>query len=325
MSGPVYRLVGLITFIALTGPSQVIGQLPSDVNRVLRDMKLDSVKSGRVVTYFEMPDSARAADLHSIATTFIAFLGDYAGTQPFMRVAVLGPENWAKLSGVRYGFPMHIGPPSNLLLLTSRPPTPTGKDTIIRGRTRDLLVIGHEGAHLLIYSLMPVGLRDSTSIPDRFLSPELRRRFARLDENPVWLAEFAASYFATAFIKTKYPENAHAWRLYFEALAAQPGQRFVHLDDWFEVMKRDASGTSYFDSEAGRKNFGWYQGVVGLIAHHVVDSERPERAVDQLRRVWAEESAWPVKTRDLVAELEQMFPGLTAMLRRLGASYERKD
>jgi hypothetical protein len=88
-------------------------------------------------------------------------------------------------------------------------------------------------------------------------------------------------------------------------------------------MKRDGQGKSYFDSEAGKTNFGWYQGVVGLIAHHVADSERPERVVAVLRHIYGDEGNWPVKTPALVAELEEMFPGLTALLRRSGTPYER--
>lgn len=322
MSVSIQRWVWILCFTGLTCPCEVAAQHPVDVSRVLGAMNLDSVKSGSIVTYFHQVDSVRAAELHAMMMKFVAFIRDHAAAEVPVRVAVLGPAEWPKLSGSPYGYPFHIGPPSNLLLMASAPPSPVGLDILLRGRTRDLLSMAHEAAHLLGYSFLPPGMRDSTSMPDRFLSPELVRRFVRLDENPVWTSEFAATYFATVFIRANYPEDASAWRAFYEALAAQPGQRFVHLDDWLEVMKRDAQGKSYFDSDEGKKNFGWYQGVAGLIAHHVADSERPERVVAVLRRINQDEAHWPVKTPALVAELEQMFPGLTALLRRIGAPYE---
>lgn len=323
MSVSVQRWFCILCFAGLTSPRSTACQHPADVSRVLGLMSLDSVKSGSIVTYFHRADSVRAAGLHTLMRRFVAFMRDHAATEVPVRIAVLGPAQWSQLSGMPYGYPFHIGPPSNLLLMASAPAPPAGLDTLLRGRTRDLLSMAHEGAHLLGYSFLPAGMRDSTSMPNRFLSPELVRRFVRLDENPAWSAEFAATYFATIFIKASYPEDASAWRSFYEALAAQPGQRFVHLDDWFEVMKRDQQGKSYFDSKEGKQNFGWYQGVAGLIAHHVAYSERPERVVAVLRRINADEAHWPVKTPALVAELESLFPGLTALLRRIGAPYER--
>jgi hypothetical protein len=70
-------------------------------------------------------------------------------------------------------------------------------------------------------------------------------------------------------------------------------------------------------------HFGWYQGVVGMIANHVYDS-RKLQYLDQLRTLTSGDVGWT--TIDLVEDIEAGSPGLVEKLDRLGVLWrERPD
>jgi len=84
-----------------------------------------------------------------------------------MRVAVLSPQDWTRLTRIPSGLPNNSGPGTgNLLLAAASPPERIGAHEMPSGRTGDLLVIGHEGGHLMIWELMPVQLKEGLTSPD---------------------------------------------------------------------------------------------------------------------------------------------------------------
>lgn len=254
---------------------------------------------------------------------YLAFWRPRLEVDTRMRVAVLTSDDWGRVTELPYAFANNFGPPANLMLAPAAPPAPSGLDTVLvsdRGDRRDWLLIGHEGGHLLTWALLPPAMRDGLTLPPERTSADLRERYERIESIPQWYWEFAATCFATAFLEGARPAEAADWTRYQRALAAVPTPRFTHLDDWFgELMRaKAADGTPYFLSGDGGANFGWYQGVVGLLGAHVLGRAEKD-FVAHLRRMVSGEAA--PTTAEILAELESMAPGALALLDGLDAGY----
>ncbi|HSJ62568.1 MAG TPA: alpha/beta fold hydrolase [Gemmatimonadaceae bacterium] len=288
----------------------------------IRAMGLDSV-SGIATVYFRPTDRERALALQAMLDEYLRFWHAPLGVETRMRIAALRPEDWQRLTRLPYAFPHNVGPPVNLIAAPATPPPPDGHDTILVGagrNTRDWLTIGHEGGHLLTWSLMPLAMRDSIGIPPGRMSAGMREQFDRLSAIPQWFWEYAATYFMTAFVSTSRPIESESWRRYLRALTDVSAPRYTHLDAWWgEFMRARASdGTPLFLSPESGGNFGWYQGVVGLLAEHV-HARVGTGAAAHIRQVVS--GGTSPTSRELVDQLEALAPGVRTLLDSLGAGY----
>jgi hypothetical protein len=295
----------------------------------LRAMKLDS-SDGVATVYFRPDDRARALELQAMMQEFLGFWNPRLGVDLHVRLAVLRPDDWSKLTPLPYGFPNNFGPPANLIVAPATPEPASGLETILveSGRDgRDWLLVGHEGGHLLSLALLPPAMRESVLVPKELQSKDVRERFARLGSVPMWYWEYAANLLATRFLEATRPAEAGAWMKYLRAWTATPSPRFAHLDDWSALMSvlmrtKTPDGEPAFTSSDAGSNFGWYQGVVGQLAAHV-QSRKEADAISHIRRLTSGEVS--PTTPEIVEALEAMAPGARALLDGLGAGYRGRD
>jgi hypothetical protein len=293
----------------------------------LRVMRLDSV-AGVATAYFRPADRERALELRSMLEEYLEFWQPLLGVETRMRIAVLQPDDWKKLTPMPYAFATYLSAPANLIPAPAVPPPAAGLDTLLvqGGRNdRDWLLVGHEGGHLLTWGLMPVPMQDSLMFSAEQISTALRQRYERIQSVPGWYWEFVANHLTTAFLDATRPAGAASWKAYLRATTAVPTPRYTHLDDWFgEFMRaRAPDGTPLFLTPEASGNFGWYQGVTGLLAAHVSEDGRPA-LIAQTRRLVSGDTV--LTTAALVDAIEAIAPGARALLDSLGAGYrERPD
>jgi hypothetical protein len=295
----------------------------------LRAMGLDSA-DGTAAVYFRPADRKRALELQSMMQEFLGFWNPRLNVDLQVRVAVLRPDEWSKLTPLPYGFPNNFGPPANLILAPATPEPPSGLETLLveDGRDgRDWLLVGHEGGHLLTLALLPPAMRENVLVPNELQMKDVRERFARLGSVPIWYWEYVANLFATGFFEAARAAEAGAWMKYLRAWTATRSPQFTHLDDWSALMSvlmrtKTPDGEPAFTSSDAGSNFGWYQGVVGQLAAHV-QSRKEADAISHIRRL----TSGPVSptTPEIVEELETMAPGARALLDGLGAGYRGRD
>ncbi|HEX6307490.1 MAG TPA: alpha/beta hydrolase [Longimicrobiales bacterium] len=290
----------------------------------LNEMTLDSIVASSTV-YFRSADRERARALHSMLDEFVDFWNPRLGRNAHLRLAVLAPDDWSKLTQLPYGFPNSIPPPADLILGAAAPQPATGLDTLLIDGARDgrdWLLIGHEGGHLLNWALLPASVlafaNDRTQ-----MDTTAQRLLRRVDRIPKWFWEYAANYFLTAFLEARHPASAATWKRYLEALSRPPAPRYSHLDDWFgEFMQaRAADGSPYFLSTEGSGNFAWYQGVAGALGAHVL--ARGGDGIAHIRRIMTGDDV--PTTASLLEDLESIAPGTLALADRLGAGYRERD
>lgn len=322
-----------LSFVAfssvLAPPAALHAQDPRVVAlETLRAMGLDSV-DGAATVHFRAEDRVRALELQSMMQEFLGFWNPRLNVELHVRVAVLRPDDWSKVTPLPYGFPNNFGPPANLILAPATPEPPSGLDTILveSGRDgRDWLLVAHEGGHLLTLALLPPAMRESALVPKARQSKDVRERFERLGSVPMWYWEYVANLFATGFLEAARPPEAGSLMKYLRAWTATPSPQFTHLDDWSALMSalmraRTPDGKPAFTSSDAGANFGWYQGVVGQLAAHV-QSRREVDALSHIRRVTSGDVSRT--TAEIVGELEAMAPGARALLDRLGAGYRSR-
>jgi hypothetical protein len=281
---------------------------------------LDSI-SGAATSYFRPAHRARASELQVLLADFLRFAHDSVGVDVAMGVAVLDSSDWARVTTVPYGLPTNSGlGTGNLLLAASTPPERVGARVMPSGRAMDFLTIGHEGGHLLTWELLPPPMRAAVASRDS-LPPEIMARFRKLRQIPAWYWEMVSNYFATAFLAAVHPEGAAAWYAHLQEVTAIPRPRFTHLDDWFgRVMTAVTSDSArYVFTAEGGLNQGWYQGVTGQVAVHLYE-KAGTAFLNHIRAIF-EVSAAPT-TAELVVQLDALAPGVTDLLRRLGAGSE---
>lgn len=295
-------------------------QDPATALAVLHGLGLDSIQFGRSGTYFRAVHADRAREAHGYHIALSAFARDSLALSTPIKLAVLGQEDWAKLTSLPYGLPNNFGPPANIVLMPAVRLPATGVDTLLTGNARDLALMAHEGGHILTWSLMPVAMMDSLRIGDDRISPELKARFARFDAIPGWYWEFAATYLGIAYLRSRYPESAVVFAAYLDGLTAVGIPRYRALDAWFATMmtSRTDTGVPFVATSAGNLNFAWYQGVVGIIADHVY-SARQLGYLNQLRSLTAGDAVRT--TIELIEDIEGQSPGLVAKLDRLGVRW----
>jgi hypothetical protein len=270
------------------------------------------------VAYFRPTDRERALALHRLLEEFLALYRERAGVAPTLRMAVLQPDDWARVTSLPYGLPNNSGDADDLLLAATTPPGSIGLRKLPAGRLMDHLVVGHEGGHLLTWAVMPDALKSPA--PEGGHPSDVAQRIANLQRIPGWYWEFAANYFATAFLESRHPADAVAWRAFFAEGTSGAPPRFTNLADWYGAAMRAMvnDSTPYVLTREGGANQSWYQGVTTLAAAHVYDRAGFE-LVDHVRRTMRGD-ATPATAR-IVEEIEAMAPGFKALLDRLGASY----
>ena len=340
------HLATVLTLAALVSPlAPLNAQAPRlTVMDSIRAMRLDSM-GDTIAVYFRPLDRQRASALKAMLKEFSEFWSDRYGIGSAIRVAVLRPEDWQRITPFPYGFPHYFVLPANLLPAAAAPSRAGGPDSLLArdGRdVRDWLLIGHEGGHLLTWSMLPGVLKDSAAghlawltVPVAMrgesanlavgLSPVVRSRFERLAALPQWYWEYAATLFMMRFLTERHPEIAAAYNAYFQGLTPVAPPRFSDLDDWFdELMRaRTPEETPYFLTQSGGENFAWYQGVTGQLVAHVLRSGRGDAALSHVRRMVSDKAA-PVSSSAIISELEEIAPGARALLKHLGASYGRQ-
>jgi hypothetical protein len=306
----------------------------------VRAMQLDSMEDMNTV-YFRAPDRERASALRSMLHEFTDFWSSQYGVTSSIRLAVLRPDDWERITTFPYGFPHYFALPANLMPAAALPPRAVGLDTLlVKGSDdlRDWLLIGHEGGHLLTWSMLPAVIKDSASgnlawltVPvakrgdltsvSAGLSPAVRPQFERIAAVPQWYWEYAATLFMLHFLSESHPTAAAAYRAYFDAPVTAGSPRFTHLDDWFgELMRaRMDDGAPYFLTQSGGANFVWYHGAVARLVSHVLRSASGTVALSHIRRMVSDEAA-PVTSSAIISELEKIAPGARALLEHVGAS-----
>ncbi|MGH7566261.1 MAG: hypothetical protein ACREK2_05475 [Gemmatimonadota bacterium] len=284
----------------------------------LSALGLDSV--GQIATaYFRSDDRARALQLQSLLDEYLTFYRERMDIESRMRIAVLDPPDWEQLTNVPYGLPNNSGPPYNILLGATVPPARVGARALPAGRLGDLLTVGHEGGHLLMWELLPpdlgAAMSDSGPVP-----PDAMERFARIGQVPVWYWEMTANYFTTAFLEATHPDDARAWEDHLREISSIERPRFTHLGDWFGAVLLAVApdSTPYVFSTEGGLNQGWYQGVVGLVAVHIHE-QAGFQFLDHLREILTGTVA--PSTQELVERLDSIAPGTIELLEELGAGY----
>ena len=291
-----------VLLAAAGAPSATAQGAPLAALDSLRALGLDSIP-GAATVFFRPSERDRAAQLRLELEGGLSYFRRTLGLARPLRLAVLQPGDWSRLSPLPYGFPNNIGPPANLILAPARRPHP---DPGLEDAQSDLLLLFHEGGHLLTFELV---------------GPETDSAYhARLDSIPEWYWEFAASAFLTSYLRAQRPADATALVRYFQRLASGPAPQFVHLDAWFQAMMghSTADGTPYLRTAEGRRNFGWYQGVVGLLGTYVPASREPA-LFRQIRLVG--HGAHTPTTRELVEQLDTLAPGLIRRLEGAGAGW----
>jgi hypothetical protein len=318
------HVCGVLIFVTLCVAQQ--GRAVAQVTPVsldsVRALALDSIP-GAAVAYFRPADRARAAELQSLLAEYLEFYREHIGIDVRMRVAVLSSQDWARLTMIPYGLPNNSGPGTgNLLLAATSPPERIGSREMPGGRTGDLLLIGHEGGHLLIWELMPVQLKEGLTSPDT-PQPEVMQRLQNVGSIPLWYMEMAANYLTTAFVKARSLDDADAWHAHLQAITEIAAPRYTHLGDWMSLLQAVApDSTPYVFSVEGGLNQGWYQGVVGLAAAHIYE-HAGLTFVEHIRSVVSGNAA--PSTDELAQQLESIAPGITDLLASLGAKWSKPD
>ena len=318
---PALLVIGLGA--AIPGPVGAQAIVPPSLDSVAA-LRLDSIVGAAATAYFRPADRARALQVHGLLEDFLGYHRTEAAIDTRLRVAVVGPEDWERITRLPFGLPTNSGLLGNLLLAATVPPERVGARSLPGGAITDLLVVGHEGGHLLTYALMPDALKANLTIRPDSWPPDVARRFARIQRVKPWYWELAANWFAEAFIAAKRPAAATGWRDYLEANAAIPPPRFTHLDDWLSFAANQpvaADSTPWVLTEEGGLNQSWYQGAVGLAAAHLYEHAGFGMLAHVRRMIGGE---GPTTTPGIVAELEALAPGFSALLDRLGVDWRAR-
>jgi len=302
MRAPKSLWFATLLFCSATTTLAAAQRVPLAALDSLRALGLDSVP-GVATVFFRPADRARAIRLQQELERGLAFFRQTLSLQSRLRLAVLQPTDWARMTALPYGFPNNIGPPANLILA---PVSRTCPERCLDESRADLLLLFHEGGHLLTFELV---------------GPETDPAYhARLDSIPEWYWEFAATAFLTSYLRAERPTDAAVIERYFQILTSVARPRFVHLDAWFQTMMSHttADGQPYLRSEPGRQNFGWYQGVVGLLGMHVPAAAEP--ALFRHIRLVGRRSHTPT-TREIVQELDAVASGFIVRADSLGVAW----
>ena len=219
-----------------------VGQLePVAALDSLRALRLDSVP-GLATVFFRPSDRDRAVRLQQELESGLVFFRRRLSLETRLRLAVLQPADWVRMTSLPYAFPNNVGPPANLIL------APASRTRVARDLDEsraDLLLLFHEGGHLLTFALV---------------GPETEPTYhARLDSIPEWYWEFAASAFLMSYLRAERPSDGVAMESYFQTLSSVARPQFVHLDAWFQTMMGHATADGNHTSvrtPAGRISAG---------------------------------------------------------------------
>lgn len=310
----------LIVMSSAWGVPAVAQITPASLDSV-RMLGLDSI-SGAATAYFRAADRARGEELHALLAKFLEFYSEEVGTDAQLRVAVLDTADWRRVTRAPYGQPINSGPGSeNLLLAATSPPVRIGARPMPGGRNSDLLVIGHEGGHLLVWELMPDELKLALRAAEDPASDVLRR-LQNVGAVPGWYWEMAANYLTTTFLEATDTADAHAWHEHLRENTKLSNPRFTHLTDWYGnlLQATTSDATPFVFSPEGGQNQGWFQGVVGLMAQHL-HSHLGASYIDRIRNVVSGQRRWD--TGELVQEAESLAPGIKHLLSTLHAQWKQ--
>ena len=316
-----YVCAMLLVVTSCTGGMPAVAQITPVSLDSVHALGLDSI-TGAATAYFRTADQARGAALHTLLAAFLEFYGKEVGTDSRLRVAVLDSVDWGRVTRVPYGQPINSGPGSdNLLLAATSPPERIGTRAMPRGRNSDLLVIGHEGGHLLIWELMPDVLKQALRSSDD-PAPDVLKRLQNVGAVPGWYWEMAANYLTTTFLEATDSEDARAWHDHLQENTEIPNPRFTHLTDWYASLLQatTSDGTPFVFTPDGGQNQGWFQGVVGLMAQHL-HTHMGSSYVDYIRNVVSGGRVW--STEELVQQAELLAPGITTLLSTLNAQWKQ--
>lgn len=287
----------------------------------MRSLGLDSI-AGAATAYFRASDRARGEELHTLLATFLEFYSEQVGADARLRVAVLDSADWRRMTKAPYGQPINSGPGGdNLLLAATSPPERIGARAMPGGRNSDLLVIGHEGGHLLVWELMPDELKQALRGPED-PAPDVLKKLQNVGAVPGWYWELAANYLTTTFLEATDSVDARDWHEHLQDNTRISNPRFTHLTDWYGnlLQATSADSTPFVFTPEGGQNQGWFQGVVGLMALHL-HTHRGSSYIDQIRNVVAGQRRWT--TEELVQEAESLAPGITNLLSTLHAQWRQ--
>jgi hypothetical protein len=266
----------------------------------LRALDIQKRTVGGIEVFFTPGYEDRAVRLAEYVSEATAFFAESLRVKVEFHLAVLADTHWSKVRRLPYGDPGLQGPPWVIVVpaTTDRGAIAEALGRFLDATTTTIVIddvtiheLGHVYASDYVY---PPRVRDD--------GPPLR-----------WLDELLATYFATVFIRVKYPERAAVAEKVRDQVLAGPVPRYTSLEDF-----EDQYFTGLVDGPQAGPNYGWYQMQFAALAVHI-QAEHGVAFLEQVKKTlpWSEARPW--KTEMVVRRLEQISPGVEAWAESLRA------
>lgn len=298
--------------LRLVGASIAVGLVLAGCRDSGRSKSLETVTelglpklTNRVITYHSVGGKARAEKLEADIADMAAFYRERLGTQVDVTVAVLNPQDWARVNPGPYGLPGVYGDPPLIFM----PAAPGGMASQFMQARKDAIppeiLKAYLQANNTSFEVVAEDFVDLIGFHE--LGHALCERYG-INRQCKWLDEFVASYFAYAFISEQRPELKRVFDLLGRPSYRRPNT--TSLADFEQLYD-------------GVDDFGWYH---GMFEAHIRDLY-PRMGIgflEQLKASFPSQShpvgqAAPALSSDTVLDkLEAFAPGFKAWAEGFG-------
>jgi hypothetical protein len=272
-------------------------------------LALDSLDTA-IQTYYSAGASERAEVLEQWLRTADAFFRDRLGVSPRFRLAVLGEEDWAKVSANPYGVPF-FSPEPHVVVLPAVPERAAVTQIYSAARVglpphaaQDLAAVGVTYEEAVLQVLDLIGFHEVGHVYIGALGFN-GTNTAR------WLEELLATYAAYSFLASSNPDAITVWNALSEALIGfvEPVSR--SLDD-FNML---------YIQGLGPATYGWFQSHFNL-RDAVAVAERPNGSwLAELVAAGLAANTQAIATSELLVRLDATLPGFTEWASSSGLEY----
>ena len=282
------------SLVALSGFAPVVAQ-PVDPLGGLRSLAIDSIDAGVWVHYSRGHD-VRAELVGRRIAASNDFFDTRMGVRVELRVALLDPPDFARaLPSAPYGMPFVQG---GLAVLPANLESGAVADAYqALGPTAPTDVIERLQAQGLSFAQAARTMVDLVALHEL---GHVQAESYGINPRQAWFAEFMATYFAYAYLRSAEPDLAQVWDAVAEAGREGVDPTYTSLDD----LNRLYTGV-------GPVNYVWFQDTLQGHARSVYDSQAVA-FISEVRMRFGNADWTPRQARELLEVLEAIEPGFIA-------------